>query len=858
MPKKNYNIIWGVVLAIVIAFNLYVRLYPAWFPQLKEVAKAHVDKEIRTEILKDIKSSSPNLSAFVRNKIAKEKVIEVLKDKKNYREKVTQKYLSLKEPYQDENGLTYLQELDPFHWYRYTKLLLDNGFPGDRMQGNVIYDDYMLSPTGMQVPKNRGLFYLSAYLYKVWNFVDTDSTLKEFIFYLPVFFSLLWLISIFWVVKRYFSRATAVLAVFFAGGASIVLSRGAAGWYDMDMLSITFPLWIYYFNAKSLQTNLLKNIIYSLLAGFICGLYAYVWLGWIQVYCIMAFYFAYKFLNDYSLFCKQKDLLLIKLRQSALSFLFFYIGTAVIALYLRGEEPLMMVWSMVVSHLNLSDAASASIWPNTYFTVGELKKGDITNITRAMHGGWMFMLGLFSMALVYLREKRSEKADLVVPLILTFLLMFYASLKGVRFTLFLVTPLAIFLAEGFVVGYNFWMSKIHISRKLIRYPSLICLGFVIAFFSQSVITNSFALVSTIYPLIDDGFYNSLSYLKENTPKNSTINSWWDFGDWYKTVADRAVIFDGQSQRTANAFWMANIIYSQDDKMIENTLRMLNNSNYKLFDFVNQYIKDDFRCIAVLEKVLSSDTAKARLVLKNAGLSNRVIEKVINDVFVAVPAPAYFIVDKTMFPKTPQISFLGNWDYTKLYIKRNFTQPREELFKNVKEMFEIESDEFDRLYADLAYSESKAENNEVLSERYQFLGGLVKGKEEGGNIYFDNGLVIDLKSKTAKLHIPGLGFKVPKFLVVYDGQTINSYDLNKTSSLTDNELWQRGGVIVCKDEDEVWQTIAVTDLNLAMSMFVRLYLMDGHGLDQFKFFYQDDDAGIKVYEIDWSYKKDISL
>ncbi len=40
-------------------------------------------------------------------------------------------------------------------------------------------------------------------------------------------------------------------------------------------------------------------------------------------------------------------------------------------------------------------------------------------------------------------------------------------------------------------------------------------------------------------MIDDAWYNVLTLIKERTPQEAILNSWWDFGDWFKVIGNRS-------------------------------------------------------------------------------------------------------------------------------------------------------------------------------------------------------------------------------------------------------------------------------------------------------------------------------
>jgi len=66
-------------------------------------------------------------------------------------------------------------------------------------------------------------------------------------------------------------------------------------------------------------------------------------------------------------------------------------------------------------------------------------------------------------------------------------------------------------------------------------------------------------------MMNDSWYNLLTNIRNNTHKDSVLNSWWDFGDWFKAVGHRRVIFDGQSQNSPQGYWMAKVLLSPSEE-----------------------------------------------------------------------------------------------------------------------------------------------------------------------------------------------------------------------------------------------------------------------------------------------------
>jgi hypothetical protein len=67
-----------------------------------------------------------------------------------------------------------------------------------------------------------------------------------------------------------------------------------------------------------------------------------------------------------------------------------------------------------------------------------------------------------------------------------------------------------------------------------------------------------------YLLIADKVWkDSCLYLKDNTPKNSVIVSWWSCGHIVTDLAERQVFMDGGTQHLKRIFWLARALVTPD-------------------------------------------------------------------------------------------------------------------------------------------------------------------------------------------------------------------------------------------------------------------------------------------------------
>jgi hypothetical protein len=267
--------------------------------------------------------------------------------------------------------------------------------------------------------------------------------------------------------------------------------------------------------------------------------------------------------------------------------------------------------------------------------------------------------------------------------------------------------------------------------------------------------------------------------------------------------------------------------------------MVNNASDRTFDLLNERIKNPFRCIAILEKLLNSKRKDAQDILKKEKIPSRLIKEILDDLYKK-PAPGYFIVEKSMIPKMPQISFLGGWDFRKLYVRENVRKGKKEILKDLAKVFGLTPEVSNTLYQEAVLTAIGAGINEGLSQRRKFYTPLTKGKKKGNLIYFDNGLIYDLNAEGAILFFHEGRYRIPKYAFVFKDGKIT--EMNFEDSDADISV-----LVIAENEE--YNSIFL-DRELATSLFSRLYFMKGKGLKYFEPFYSDDEAHIYVYRIKW--------
>ncbi len=747
--------------------------------------------------------------------------------------KVQEEFLKLKDPYQDETGLTYLLEADSYTLARMTENLIKTGMLEDGLKHGVEeYDTPILAPGGPQ----HFFFHLNTALYKLIRFFVPSLTLQSFFFFVPVFYSFVFLLVFYLIVRTYFSDLTAFLAVFMTGFSPIVLHRSCAGWYDTDALNLMFPLLVVGCLSEALRdpSRILRLVFYSVAAGIGAAIYFYHWLGAGFILVLTVLFFLI-----------QAVLRIVARHNPALSFwkpyffvgLIFFVTASWLGETLTGKniwETLGGMFSSVVLHAR----SIQDIWPETFWTVSELAPASLRQIAAHMYGPFIFFPALIASLVVLIRERNTERSNFVWMMFCWMIIMIKMSLTGHRFILFLSVPVFLFGSIFFFEYLPFWFRKW--MNGWIRIVAFLIYLVVFVFLIRTVYVSGENLAQDIRPDMTDSWQKALSYLDQHTPKDSILNSWWDFGSWFLYYGKRGVIFDGQTQRGSKAYWMARFLLERDETKAMNILKMLNHGNH-IFFMMKKRIPDPFLRVNVLETLISGQKATAQDVLERYGFSKDEMREIFERLY-AKPGPAYFIVDRSLVDKMMPISFLGNWDFKKFLIDQNKKRPREEVLSKLQTAFGLAEEDYEKLDDTWTKLLKNFGRRESFSRKFEFSSDSVQGQRGVDLVRFDNGVVFNDRSlETLYYSSVDSRFLIPNRTVIWrDGIRTESSGEKKEG---------RQSVLISIQDDKYTSMIGSDEL--IDTMFVKLYFLGGAGVENFRPFYMDDENHIYVYQVEWS-------
>ncbi|MCX5696562.1 MAG: hypothetical protein NTU54_01080 [Candidatus Omnitrophica bacterium] len=837
--KNRFYFFIGLI--FVLGVNLYLRTFTINFPQLKGPARQTVEENIRNSAIKATEKTYPDFSALTRDRLVEVFISQYKKDhQKEIKKKIQDEYAKLKSRYQDSRGQTYLMELDCWNWARYTQNVLLLGHPGDKLAGGYNLDTLMLAPSGSFLVWNHFLFRSSALLYRIFSLFAVIP-LFTFLFYLPLVYAVIFFVLLYCVIFKYWGNLAAVITCLYVGFAPDFLLHSSAGWFDMDVLNLLLPLLAVWAYAKSADTKANKpKLAWIIFSAFWVGLFSFTWPGWWFIFALIAGYEVFSSVNVACAYFQYKEKPVVTFKAHLIYLSIFALSACFWVIVLSGYDPLNSLYPLIMNVVTLNKGLTGSVWPNVYITVSEIGKISLEGITEASGNTFLFFVALLFLLHLFLRTIKERKIagfrrTFTIMLVFWFIGMFFACFSGRRFTAFLHLPMGCSLGIGVSQACAYFKKK---GKNVIGY---LILGAVLILGAQDFF-NAYARAKTIFPLMNTDWYKVLTQIKEKTPVEGVINSWWDYGDWFKAVANRKVIFDGQSQNTPQAYWMADVLLSKNEEEAVKTLAMLNNGGNRAYEVINEGLKDPLRSALLLKKILGLKPEAARAALLSA-LPAPNAEKVMHLVFDK-PPKAYFIVDNTMCDKLGSISYIGSWDFVKAYLAKKSEGPGLDAAKGYLAKIKAQDKEEIERFSREAVLADPDDLEEIVSERFKIHSRLLKGQETDGLVLFDKGFVFRPKEQRIYLYSPRLDrFRIPKSLFLFENNQLREV------VYPNNELDL--SLLVFKDKNEY--RAVLLERPLADSLFVRLYFLNAAGLKHFKPFIEEKvapDSFIRVFEIVW--------
>ncbi len=904
----KYRAVILILIPIIIMF--YFRSYPVYLPQTDDWAKNSVNNYYRTQIALQVGLQYPNLPEQNKQALIDEQFTQFLKQNKDQMEQqIKQNSQYFKAQFQDENGFTYLADIDSYVWYRQATNIVNNGHIGDELRNGIPYDTHILAPHGGYVALNM-YPYVEAYLYKVVHVFNSKFSIMQAAFYTPFFLSIFAIIAAFFIARRVAGDVGGFVAAMLIAIHPFLLSRTFGS--DNDIVNAVFPLvilWLFLeaFESKSLKTGL----VLSAFAGFFLGLYSLNWVFWYMfdliVFATLIYLLYYIITNRKDLNTPRKFTKDYEVKRNAAILAVFIVTTVIfVGLFTTWENAIVEPIKGPFSFLSLKQAVKFDLWPNVYTTVAELNPADVNQVIMSIGGKFLFVIALlgiiFSMvrkkmqtmdwlfvsgsalwylvmmsnklifgnAKVYLvllsippivgiilamKYKTQIDIKFVMIFFVWFLVSIFSSLSGIRFILLMVPTFCV--AVGIAVGIIYLHLSESISRelkinKILVGIVLFILLFAVVFISPGGVLGSVQSTSKgEVPIMNDAWYNGLTKIRLNSNPDAIINSWWDFGHYFKAIADRPVTFDGAFQNVPQAHWIGKVLMTSDEKQAVAILRMLDCGANDAFDSLNGEFNDTSESIDMLYALFNLTESEGENYLRAKHLSEPTIRNVTSNLYCNPPED-FFITSEDMVGKSGVWAHFGSWNFRRAEIWFSVKNGnREDSLRLMQTHLNYSTSEAEKLYSELSVMDEGAGNQWVAPWPSYATGiaGCAKPTNETVLCRFTTQgieFAFDINSENATVNTPTGTFH-PQY-VSYIGKN-NEFRVKKYN---ESALNFAVGVVV---QDNKYGAFLMQP-ELAGSIFTRLFYFDGAYMDYFDHFTTERAVTgdkISIWKVDWEGK-----
>ena len=904
---KKYGVVFLVLIPIIL--SIYVRMQVGLLPVTDDWAANSVINSIKSQVRGSIDQQYPNLPDANKNALVDtemQKVINQNKQQIGDQIKATSNYF--KSFFQDENGKTYMPDIDTYYWSRYAENIIKHGYPGDVLKNGRSFDNHQLAPLGRFVFPDMFHAYSLAYFYKFLHFFAPDLGLVQSMFNLTMLVSALCVLLVFLIARKIAGN----LGGFFAGLMMAVngafLSRSLHP--DNDIWVVFFPLIVTWLFVMTIDIkNTIRIALISAIAGFFTGSFTKAWSGWWYIFdfllATIAMIFLYILLTKFQDIKKNISLVFhdTSLRNILVIGIVYFITTVIFVALFSGLPSFLSSFAGPLGFKSIKEPViGGTIWPNVLTTVAELNEGSINGIINSVGGQFLFFISLLGLVLTISKREGIKKFDfiyiiasaafygsyflfrklnvnisvfglliwIILPILIRVLISIYkkdssydfklpillslwfastifASMKGIRFTL-LLSP-AFSVAFGIALG-KIYLYSSRILTKELKISKVIGSSILIALmlfvFYADITKGAISAAGSDIPIVNDAWYNALAAIKQDSKEDAIITSWWDFGHHFKAIADRRVTFDGTTQTSPAAHWVGKLLMTSDEEQAIGILRILDCGSNNAFNSLSKINNDSHQSLKILNEIILLDKKGAEQKLKGYKFDQKQIE-IILSFSHCNPPEAYFIASEDMIGKSGVWSHFGSWNFEKADLWQNARKmPQEEAVRYMIKKFNYTKERAENIYFEMQAITSDSEANAWVSPWPGYAGTMNCGKNENDIYVCSNGLQVNLSNYDV-FGIAEQGIVRPNIaaFVTEDGLVKKKFDGNTIGI---------GLTIIPVNENEIQAVTSSPELT--GGMFTQMFYMQGHGLKYFKLF--DHQRGltgtdIYTYKVDWEGK-----
>jgi len=499
-----------------------------------------------------------------------------------------------------------LNEFDPFFNYRATDFIVENGLPAYLEW----HDDLSWHPYGRDVSSTSQvmLHTTAATLYQIFGM---GSSLYDFAIWFPVVISSLTAIIIFALVRTIGGTTAGLFASLFFAVSPIIIMRGSIGWFKSEPLGLFYGLLAVYLLLSGIKSDKGKVSVAKIVgAGIVLAFGLASW-GGIQFFIlpIGLFFLALPFLRKDNKFIIWTSVIFTSVfflvtglyEKTGFAFIsnlsgFFLIGCTVFlvaCVIIRRiskaqlRNGLVLLGGAIIAGIAIVSSGVINLGSFRYLNaanpflvttntlIDSVSEHATTTIDISFYFFSILMLfaGLGAWLLFQKKVNRSLKIKdemAAFALIIGFLGIYFSS-AFVRLEVFGSISVIILSSIGISILISKILKEGHKPASAVTKISF--LAIIVALLMVPMVypeklnwsNNNVGLPITIlnsgthFDISTNDWPHAMQWLRENTPEDAVIASWWDYGYWIstlserKTLADNATLLDWQIRKLASMF-----------------------------------------------------------------------------------------------------------------------------------------------------------------------------------------------------------------------------------------------------------------------------------------------------------------
>ncbi len=834
---STYTLAW--ILVCIVA--CYFRLYPLRefrTDDAREKATVYVLSQLKIVAAQQIEKSHPNANTEKKAKLAKVYFDKLLRtDRDNVRQKIDNISESLSQSSPPQQKTPYLLASDSFYYFHLTENILETGKISPKIKGSKYLNEFMLAPEGHWEPLNFHPF-IGVFIYKLAQLFDKDIALMYAVSFTPIVITCLALLIFIAICRNLnFHPLIALTGAIFFSLAPVFIRRSTFGWYDNDPYNTLFPLLIFWL-LFCLIDLIIKHAAdkknnYRKLIGFTCALflsvfiYSLFWHGWMLFFIIV---FTSLILTTLYNFFILKNTAAGKM--FALGLIVFTTGAFLSIGIIFGFGQFFILFKEGWIALQNFLTPQLSNWPDLYISVGELSRSTVSEMIK-LTGGTLFSTiaalgvaaGLYQTVFSGNHTKDNSHAHKMIVITTGLAASVLITLGAQRFALLMLAPIAIFFMIGLNTIYTTIINRQHANQSFQKtLKAFILIAILSLTFVPTYHINK-NIATYLNPIFNKTWEEALIYLRDNTPENSIINTWWPPGHFIKAIAQRRVTFDGASINYPQAYWISNMFLSQTEDEALGYIRMLNNSGNKAIEYLQNDLDVPLStAVMVIKQIISVDELKARFLLGNVLKDKKHINNIITLTHKR-PPPSYLLLYKEFVDNNLQLGFVGRWNFKR--IEEINANP--ELIKKVPDRNSPE-------YIDFLW--------ELSGGQTKYSGTLALMHKDKDKLIFQENIVINTETMSCLISSDKYGKGIPQSIFYSKkGKVIEKklVGANLSYSIVLNQTSQQPSVVLM-------------DRSLANSLLIKLYFFNAEGLNYIKPVYAKSDltkrTEIMIFKVDW--------